>query len=143
MYCFASKTHNGEDPSAHATYTVQASETGEHYIWLKVYAPNNWGQGSGDAVYSFISDDNGTDTYFWRQPLKNTDGTYSDNASDFYWVRVYQQHNGTTQNGKDKVYNSTAGETYTLRFRVYSENVQIDQILVTTSDKTPDAILGA
>ena len=137
-----SKNHGGEDPSAHTTYTVKASETGEHYVWLKVYAPNSWGSGSGDAVYCFIGDDKGTDTYFWRQPLKKTDGTYSASESDFYWVRVYQQFNGTTQNGKDKAYNWTAGETYDLRFRVYSPNVQIDQILVTTSSKIPNQILG-
>ena len=131
------KDHNGQDPSAHVAYSVKASATGEHYIWVKVYTPNTWAYGSGDAIYCFIGDDNGTDTYFWRQPLMKTNGTYSEDETDFYWVRVYQQFNGTTQNGKDKVYNWTEGEVYELRFRSYSTKVEIDEIYITTDPNDP------
>ena len=131
------QTTDGELPVAHAFYNVTADVTGEHYIWLKVYTPNKFTSGAGDAVYCWIdgvdADGETTDTYFWRQPIAKADGTYSQNTSDFYWVRVYQRFNSTVQNGEDKAYNWTAGETYTLRFRGYAAQVQIDQIYITNS----------
>ena len=53
-------------------------------------------------------------------------------------MRVYQefhQYNTTyttQQVGKNKIYNWTAGETYTIQFRSYAKGVELDQILVTT-----------
>ena len=129
-----------KDPIPHATYTVESELSGEVYVWLKVYAPNTSlpAANRGDALYCWIGDDNETDTYFWRQPLnKAGKNDYSTSDTDFYWVRVYQEfHDSNTTNGSqvggNKTYNWTAGETYTIQFRSYTANVQLDQILITT-----------
>ena len=139
-YLRPSSSHYVKDPIPHATYTVESELSGEVYVWLKVYAPNTNlpATDRGDALYCWIGDDNETDTYFWRQPLnKAGKNEYSTSATDFYWVRVYQEfHTHNTANGsqvgENKTYNWTAGETYTIQFRSYAANVQLDQILITT-----------
>ena len=128
------------DAIPHVTYTVDSELSGEVYVWLKVYAPNTSlpAENRGDALYCWIGDDNETDTYFWRQPLnKAGKNEYSTSATDFYWVRVYQEfHDSNTTNGtqvgENKTYNWTAGKTYTIQFRSYTKDVQLDQILITT-----------
>jgi len=131
----------GVFPNAHASFSVIPDQTGEYYIWLKVYAPNSVSWAGGDAVFCWIDGMNAegeaTDTYFWRQSLKKADGTYSQGKTDFYWVRVYQRIDTTAQVGADRVYNWKAGEAYTLRFRGYTAGVQIDEIYITTDANDP------
>ena len=141
MYWDAS-AHNGQDPISHATYYVTADVTGEHYIWLKVYTPNLFTSAAGDAVYCQIDGVNAegkiTDPYFWRQPIHKKDGTYSENASDFYWVRVHEEYLQPADAPLSvKSYHWTAGETYALRFRGYAAKVQIDEIYITTDLNDP------
>jgi len=141
MYWDAS-AHDGQDPVAHATYYVTADVTGEHYIWLKVYTPNMFTGAAGDAVYCQIDGVNAegktTDPYFWRQPIAKKDGSYSDDASDFYWVRVHEEYlNQESAPRNVKSYYWTAGETYALRFRGYAAKVQIDEIYITTDLNDP------
>jgi hypothetical protein len=127
----------GASPIPHISVDVRADVTSEYYIWLKVYTPKLWSSYT-DGVYCYIGDDNDTDTFYWRQPLTKTDGSHSASNTDFYWVRVYQEylggnaHTGATQVGEDRVYNWTAGQTYTLNFRAYNSGVQIDQIYITS-----------
>ncbi|MBE6921231.1 MAG: hypothetical protein E7468_06705 [Ruminococcaceae bacterium] len=124
----------GFDPYPHMMFSVIPDASGEYYIWLKVYAPSS---STNNALYAYI--DGGNDSYYWRQPLKKADGSYSENTSDFYWVRVYQEFMQDTystggmypQNGSDKVYTWTAGEMYTLRFRAHNSSVQVDEIYIT------------
>ena len=140
-YLRPESSHYVKDPIPHVTYTVPSDLSGEVYVWLKVYAPNTalTAEHQRDALYCWVGDDNGTDSYFWRQPLnKPGQNAYSTGTADFYWVRVYQefhQYNTTyttQQVGKNKIYNWTAGETYTIQFRSYAKGVELDQILVTT-----------
>ena len=138
-YLRPSSSYYVPDPIPHATYTVTADTTGQVYVWLKVFAPNtDLAQADrGDALYCWVGDDTDADTYFWRQPLnKAGKNEYSASATDFYWVKVSQEYyTGNTTNGtlrSEKTYYWTAGETYTIQFRSYTKNVQLDQILITT-----------
>lgn len=128
----------GAEPNAHATYRVQSDVSGQVYIWLKVYTlgTNTY----KDGICCLIEDDQGTDTYYWRQALAKADGTFSEDGEDFYWVKLeLATHNsGDIYAGTgSRTYTWTAGETYTLRFRSVSKDTLIDQIYITTDANDP------
>ena len=129
--------NQGNRPNAHLVYAAQSDTTSEVYIWLKVSTSERNSVNYQDGIFCMIEDDNGTDTYYWRQPLAKADGTYSVAEDDFYWVRLKQAYHMQTLGNKEgaygaeKVYNWTAGKSYVLRFRSVTENVEIDQIYIT------------
>jgi len=118
----------GSTPIPHLSALIAPDKTGEYYIWVRAYAPRN--SIRTPAVYAYIQDDTGADTYYYRQPLFM--GGYSGNEQDYVWVRVHQEYRVDTALKGERTYKWTAGHTYAIRFRGCAENVQIDQIYITT-----------
>ncbi|MBE6957880.1 MAG: hypothetical protein E7447_01835 [Ruminococcaceae bacterium] len=111
----------GRTPIPHLSFYVTPDVSGEYYIWAKVYAPVN------SSIYCYF--DGGEDTYYWRQPLALNDA--SANVSDYIWVRLDKECRNGTALTNEKAYNWTAGETYALRFRGFTQYVRIDEFYIT------------
>ena len=110
------------EANPYISFRVTPDESGEYYIWAKVYAPKN------SALYCYI--DGGDDNYYWRQPL--TAETYSVNEDHYIWVRLYQECKKEYNLEKEHLYNWVARRIYTISFRAYTGNVEVDEIYITT-----------
>ena len=130
----------GKTPVPHVSFTVTPEQTGEYYVWAKVYATdsnNIFCYIDGASIYSGTTLQNVAD-YYWRCPLTKEDASETD--GDFIWVRLTNEYRVDATLKYTRRYNWTAGETYTINFRSGSSGVLLDEIYVTND---PNYVPGA